>query len=64
MTAAALRIETPRRHDVQRPAERLRALAARVARLGVVGRVTPETIVVEKLSLAAEMRRLAAELER
>ena len=64
MTAAALRIETSRRHDVQRPADRLRDLAARVARLGVVGRVTPETIVVEKLSLAAEMRRLAAELER
>jgi hypothetical protein len=41
--------------------DRLRALAGRVERLGVSGRTDPEQIVVEKLSVARALRRLAAE---
>lgn len=62
MTAAALRVGTVRRRT-DHPADRLRSLATRVARLGIVGRVTPESIIVEKLSLAAELRAMARELE-
>lgn len=63
MTATAMRIETVRRR-ADHPADRLRQLAARVAKLGVVGRVTPESVLIEKLTLASELRRLAVELER
>lgn len=45
-------------------AERLRVLSVRVERLGVSGRTTPEDIIVEKLTVARAMRRLAAEAER
>ncbi len=54
----------PRRQPEPTPPERLRQLASRVARLGVSGRTDPETITLEKLTLAQQMRRLAAELER
>lgn len=64
MTAAAMRLETSRRREPARPADQLRALASRVARLACSGRTDPESITVEKLTVAAEMRRLAAELER
>jgi hypothetical protein len=45
-------------------ADRLRALARAVERLGTSGRTDPETTVLAKLSLAAELRSLARELER
>lgn len=45
------------------PAEHLRDLAARVRRLGVHGRLTPEEIVVERDDIAARLRRLARSLE-
>ena len=63
MTAAALRIETSRRHDVQRPAERLRALAARVRRLSLVGRLDIERSFIERDDVARELCRLARDLE-
>jgi hypothetical protein len=53
---------------VERPvpsnSERLRILAAAVERLGTSGRTDPETTVLAKLSVAAELRRLAAEMDR
>lgn len=63
MTAVAMRVEPSRRRESQTPADRLRDLATRVARLAVAGRTDPETIVVEKLTVAAEMRRLARAIE-
>jgi hypothetical protein len=53
-----------RRQPEPSPPQRLRDLAHRVRRLGVCGRVTPETVLVEKETVAAELRRLARELER
>ena len=61
--AAALRAEVSRRRDNHTPADRLKALATRVSRLACAGRTDPESIVVEKLTVAAEMRRLAREIE-
>ena len=43
--------------------ERLRKLAREVEQLGTSGRLDPEQIVVAKLSIAQDMRRLAGELE-
>ena len=43
--------------------ERLRRLAREVERLGTSGRLDPEQIVVAKLSIARDMRRLVGELE-
>jgi hypothetical protein len=45
-------------------ADRLRALARRIERLGVSGRTDPEAIVVEKLSVARDLRQLAQEQSR
>jgi hypothetical protein len=42
-------------------ADRLRRLARRVEHLGVGGRTDPEAITLEKLSVARDLRRLAAE---
>ena len=46
------------------PADKLRQLATRIARLGVAGRNDPESIVVEKLSVVAELRAMARAMER
>ncbi len=46
------------------PAEKLRQLAARIARLGIGGRTDPEHITVEKLSVVAELRAMARAIER
>lgn len=61
--ALAMKAETVRRRPDQGPGDRLRALASRVSRLAVAGRLDPEHVVVEKLTVAAEMRRLAREIE-
>lgn len=61
--AAALHAELSCRRDNRSPADRLKALAARVSRLACAGRTDPESITVEKLTVAAEMRRLAREIE-
>jgi hypothetical protein len=45
------------------PSAKLRALAQRIERLAVAGRVDPETIVLEKLDIARSLRRMARELE-
>lgn len=42
--------------------DRLRVLARAVERLGVSGRTDPETIVLTKLTIARDLRRLALEL--
>jgi hypothetical protein len=44
-------------------AARLRALAARVRRLGLAGRFDPETVYVERDAIARALQRLAAEAE-
>ncbi len=50
--------------DASMPAStRLRELAQRVSRLGCAGRFDLEQAVVEKLTVAAELRALARELE-
>lgn len=54
----------PRRSPEPSAAERLRQLATRIARLGVAGRTDPEAIVVEKLSVVAELRAMARAMER
>ena len=46
------------------PPERLRQLAARIARLGIGGRTDPEHITIEKLSVVAELRAMARAMER
>ena len=46
------------------PSDRLRALAAEVARLGNDARGGAEGFVVGKLTIASELRRLARELDR
>ena len=57
------------RHDRQgrepppSPADRLHELARRVERLGSAWRGDPEQVVLEKLTLAREMRLLAREME-
>jgi hypothetical protein len=45
-------------------ADRLHELARKVERLGVSGRTDPESIVLGKLSIAGELRRLAREIGR
>ena len=62
MTAAA----TARRQDVlpdNTPAARLRRLARQVERLGITGKTTPESVLVQKMTVAHAMRRLARELQ-
>lgn len=49
---------TPQSHS-----DHLRSLARRVERLAVSGRTDPEIVVLEKHSLARDMRRLAKALE-
>jgi hypothetical protein len=44
--------------------DRLHELARRVERLGVAGRTDPEAIVLGKLTIAGEIRRMARELSR
>jgi len=44
--------------------DRLRTLARAVERLGVAGRTDPEAILLKKLAIARDLRRLAAEQER
>jgi hypothetical protein len=44
--------------------DRLRRLARAVERLGVAGRTDPEAILLSKLAIARDLRRLAAEHER
>ena len=44
--------------------DRLRTLARAVERLGVAGRTDPEAILLNKLAIARDLRRLAAEQER
>lgn len=44
--------------------ERLRTLARAVERLAVGGRTDPETILLNKLAIARDLRRLAAAQER
>ena len=51
------------RPQPQTHAEHLRSLAQRVERLAVSGRTDPEIVVLEKHSLARDMRRLARVLE-
>lgn len=43
-------------------AHRLRILAARVERLAVSGRTTPETVLEEKQQISRALRRLASEV--
>lgn len=45
------------------PSARLRRIATAVERLGISGRTTPEDILVSKLTIALQLRRLAAEIE-
>jgi hypothetical protein len=45
-------------------ADRLRDLARRVERLGVAGRTDPESVTINKLTVASELRTLARDLER
>lgn len=61
MTRAAFRPE-PVLLPAPTPADRLHALARRVERLATAGRFDPEAILVEKLSIASAMRRIAAEV--
>lgn len=56
-------VSPDRRQPEPTPPERLRQLATRVARLGVSGRTDPESVVVEKLELAAELRAMARAME-
>jgi hypothetical protein len=44
------------------PADRLRRLARYVEKLGVCGRTTPESVLVQKMMVARAMRALAREL--
>lgn len=44
-------------------ADRARDLARRVNRLAVGGRTDPEVIVIEKLTIARELQRMAQRLE-
>ncbi len=53
-----------RRPSEPTPPQRLRELARRVSRLACSGRTDPESVVIEKISLSAELSRLARELER
>jgi hypothetical protein len=55
---------TQRPAPAPRHADRLRELAYRVRKLGICGRTTPESVLVEKEQVAVELRRLARELER
>ena len=55
------RAQSVRRSD--HPAERLRALAARVRRLSLVGRLDIERSFIERDDLARELVRLARDLE-
>jgi hypothetical protein len=52
-----------RRQPEPRTADRLRQLAYRVRRLGITGRCTPETTLIEKEQVAAELHQLASTLE-
>lgn len=49
---------------LQTAAQRLHDLARQVERLGVSGRTDPETIVLGKLTIARDIRRIAKELDR
>jgi hypothetical protein len=49
-------------HALPSPADRLHRLARLVERLGVSGRTDPEQVVLGKLAIAGEMRRLAREI--
>lgn len=60
MTAPARRDHVPQPVP---PCDRLRELARQVEALGTAGRTDPETILLSKLSVAAELRALARALE-
>jgi hypothetical protein len=62
IATAPTRGQASRRFDVPCPSDRLHELARRVERLAVSGRTDPESIVLGKLSIAGELRRLAREL--
>ena len=54
---------TPRARQLEPgPPDKLRALARRVERLGTVGRFDPESVLLEKASVAHALRVLAREL--
>jgi hypothetical protein len=59
MTRAA----TPAAPEPRLP-DRLRTLARAIERLGVAGRTDPEAILLNKLAIARDLRRLAAEQEK
>lgn len=44
--------------------DRLRRLSQRIGRLGIAGRTDPETVVIEKMDIAREIRAIARDLER
>ena len=46
------------------PSDRLRLIASRIRALATSGRTDPETILVEKHELAAEVAAIAAEVDR
>jgi hypothetical protein len=46
-------------HTLPTHSDRLHKLARRVERLGVAGRTDPEAVVLGKLTIAGELRRLA-----
>lgn len=50
--------------QVETAAQRLHDLAHQVERLGVGGRTDPETVVLGKLTIARDLRRIAKELDR
>jgi hypothetical protein len=51
-----------RRPDASGPSDQFHRLAREVEHLAVSGRTDPETILLGKLSIAGELRRLAREL--
>lgn len=55
---------TARRPEPSTTSQRLRDLARQVERLAVGGRTDPETIVLGKLTIARDIRRIAREIER
>jgi hypothetical protein len=55
---------TPVRAPEPRLPDRLHTLARAVERLAVSGRTDPEQVVIAKMTIARDLRRLAAEVER
>ncbi len=60
----ALRLVQIDRRPLETPAARLRALAGRVRRLSIAGRLGTEESFVERDDVARELMALARELER